>query len=801
MRRATLTILLLIGIAAVLAVPGRALLSDETLLPLDFLHQALLPWANDVQSPKFRDQYEIDAVQEYLPLYHFHADSLRRGEFPTWNPFNRGGAAYPDNPVRVPFHPLKLLLRFLSPDQVYDLAAVLHFALAFLAMTLYLRSLNLAAPAVLFGALCWTYSGFFVLNFVHERMIAAIGLLPLCLMMFERLHTDPNPRTAVRFGAVLGAGLLIAGPTAILVYLIVFATRLGGYWLLEASPPGPARLRWLFWAALLAAALSAPNLLSTVEGLANNVRVFAYQSDYTAVSGVLGAFTAPIALLLSAIHPYVFGSRGSLDFLKLLGQTITLIPFAGSFTLLFALLAARSLWLDKSLRWLLLLLALGTVLLVPPIAWLLSTRNVILLTFVLVVGGAIGMHRFWCGPSQELKRSAKLVAVFTATLWFAFLLREVVLLFWGDSLRHVMRGELAAKLPGYLLERYPHWRIQAADRFIDLQRIGSLPNVLFLAGLTVLAAAWRYYSRTGHRTARAIAFLMATLAPLVFALGNINIVNTRVYPVPQKPDYLMTLRGPDPGPARIAIPLQDADDRLLMPALLPQLFDLAQVRGYGSLLPPGPAVLTRGLPLAHPLFAVLGVNYLITARDSPVRVSAYTRSVYRGEVNIYAREPLSSRVHLARRLERVASRAEATERARADARPAAVRAFYVTKLPRDYEVSTRGPSGRVTVLRDEATRIEIEASVDRGALLVIGDTYYPGWSAKVNGQPSKIYRVDGAIQGVWLRPGRSNVVLRYIHWPSRIGIALQLAALFVVAFAGLFLAGRRSRRPSPRDLS
>lgn len=792
MRRGSLPLLLLIGVAAVFAVAGRALLPDRSVLPLDFLHEALLPWANDVQSPAFNDHYEIDAVQEYLPLYQFHGDSLRRGEFPTWNPFNRGGTAYLDNPVRVPFHPLKLLLRFLPPEDVYDLAAVAHFTLAFLAMALYLRSLRLAAPAILFGAMCWAFSAFFVFNFVHERMIAALGLLPLCLMLFERLYASPGLRPAIEFGVLLGVSVLISDPTAIVVYLFVFCSRLVGFWIFEGEAPGLVRVRWICGASVLALAVCAPGVLSTIQGLANNVRAFDYRSEYGIGGGVLAAVSGYAGLALSSIHPYALGSRDSVDLLKLAGQTLTLIPFAGSFTLLFALLGARATWRGERLRWLSLLLGAGLALLLPPLAETLSTRNVIILTFVLVVGGAVGMHRFWTEPPGRLARSARLVAIAAAVVWCAFLLRDLLLLAWGDALAQAMRNELAARLPGHLLERYPHWRVQAADRFFDLQRISSPPNVLFLAGLTALAAAWHCYSRVGDRVARAAVLAIAAGAPFVFALHNVNVVDTRIYPVPLKPAYL-DLRDQGPGPPRVAIPLDGAHDRLLMPALLPQLFGLAQVRGYGSLQPSGPALLTRDLPLDHPLFAVLGVNYLVTARDSPVRLAAYPRRLYEGDVNVYAREQPGLRFHVAQRLERVASRTDAIARARADQRPIGERAFYLTGPPPDHAVP-HGPPAEVRVLRDDPTRIELTASVERAALLVIGNTYYPGWRANVNGERVRIHRVDGAIQGVWLATGPNTIVLRYVHWPSRIGAGLQLAAILFIALASLGVARKRAAR-------
>ena len=791
LRRSSLLIVWLVGFAAILAGPGQALLSDRTLLPLDILHEALLPWANDVRSPKFSDHYELDAVQEYLPLYLFQAESLERGEFPAWNPFNRGGSALYDNPVMVPFHPLKLLLRFVAPEQVFDLIVVVHFALAFMAMSFYLRSLGLVAPAVLFGAMCWAFCGFFVLNYVHERVIGAYGLLPLSLMLAESVYARPGARTAAWLGLALGLSFLIADPTAILIYLLVFSARLIGFRLFESAGIDRARLKWLGAAAVIAFGVAAPNLLSTLEGFVTNVRVFEYQDKYGMTAGLGTLAGAYAGLALSMIHPYALGSRDSVDLLKVVGQTLTMTPFAGSFTLLIALLAARRLWDDRRMRWLLLLSAVSLILLLPAITRVWSTRNVILITFVLVVCGGLGMDRLWTDVPGNLKRSARLVAVFALAVWMAFLLREGILLIYGDTLANLIRQGIESRLPGHLLERYAQWNAERADRFLALQRLWSLPNVLLLIGLAILSVAWHRYALTGRRYWRGVAFSVALIPSFLYALDNVHVVGGLKYPVPRMLEYL-ALRGPDPGPPRIVIPRQDRNDRLLMPSLLPQIFHLGQVQGYGSLYSLGPDVLTRDLSAGHPLYEVLGVNYLVTARDSAERIpSAYGRSAYKGEVNIYAREPLASRFRVARHLVVVATRQEAAKRARADERPAGERDFHVTETPPEYGTVPGDFSGTVRVLRDDAMLIEVEVNAEQGALLVIGNTYYPGWRATVDGVPAQIHSVDGAMQGVWMPARENRVVLRYAHWPSRVGFGLQF---FALAVCGLMLVRDRAAR-------
>ena len=60
-----------------------------------------------------------------------------------------------------------------------------------------------------------------------------------------------------------------------------------------------------------------------------------------------------------------------------------------------------------------------------------------------------------------------------------------------------------------------------------------------------------------------------------------------------------------------------------------------------------------------------------------------------------------------------------------------------------------------------ATRVVIEAELNRAALLVLSDTFYPGWEVDVNNVAAKPLRVDGAFRGVMLDKGKSKVVWSY----------------------------------------
>jgi uncharacterized membrane protein YfhO len=57
--------------------------------------------------------------------------------------------------------------------------------------------------------------------------------------------------------------------------------------------------------------------------------------------------------------------------------------------------------------------------------------------------------------------------------------------------------------------------------------------------------------------------------------------------------------------------------------------------------------------------------------------------------------------------------------------------------------------------------IEIEVESLQGGMLVLHETYYPGWVAEIDRNPARILRADVLFRGIEVPPGRRNVVFRF----------------------------------------
>jgi len=99
--------------------------------------------------------------------------------------------------------------------------------------------------------------------------------------------------------------------------------------------------------------------------------------------------------------------------------------------------------------------------------------------------------------------------------------------------------------------------------------------------------------------------------------------------------------------------------------------------------------------------------------------------------------------------------------------------------------------GSISVLKEYSAERRFRVATDAPAYLVLAETWYPGWSATVNGAPAPILRANLAFQAVAVPAGESEVVFRYRINDFGVGVAISAGAL--IATLMLLLGGRVRR--------
>ncbi|MEC7241324.1 MAG: YfhO family protein [Myxococcota bacterium] len=115
---------------------------------------------------------------------------------------------------------------------------------------------------------------------------------------------------------------------------------------------------------------------------------------------------------------------------------------------------------------------------------------------------------------------------------------------------------------------------------------------------------------------------------------------------------------------------------------------------------------------------------------------------------------------------------------------AAFRQISLDPLARErpaVEGLSRGWSGRslrpVEVTEHRPEHLEVSVSAVGQELLVLADSWSPGWRAWVDDQERDVLRVGGYFRGVVLEQGDRRVVFRYQPWSWRVGWGLCLLGL------------------------
>lgn len=108
----------------------------------------------------------------------------------------------------------------------------------------------------------------------------------------------------------------------------------------------------------------------------------------------------------------------------------------------------------------------------------------------------------------------------------------------------------------------------------------------------------------------------------------------------------------------------------------------------------------------------------------------------------------------------------------------------------DPSFSPLNGSGSVAVSAYTSTMIEASTDTQGATMLVIANTYYPGWKAYVDGQPTALSRVNWTMNGVALPPGKH--IVRLLYEPASFRIGLWISVLSMLLFVGMIIAHRKN---------
>jgi hypothetical protein len=721
-----------------------------------------------------------DLTDQYFPLQFFAAGQLAAGRLPGWDPYiNAGqpgladvqtGTYYPPNLVAGLV--LALLGRPFSLD-VLAAQVVLHFSLASLFTYLLVRQLARQAgarraAARLAGAvaaLSFAYAGYLTSFPVQQLTILETAVwLPLVLYFLDRavLSTRPMPQLLLAGGAL--ACVLLAGHPQTAMYVVYAAVVYGALaWHLRRSgreerreARGFARAGGLALYALLpvalGGALAAVQLVPALSFIARSTRA---GLDYLAVS-----WGFPLSEATHLLYPGYFG--GSPQYVGILSPILAvaalLVPRLRTRVVFWLVLAGLSF-----------LLAFGGNTALYPAAYLLlpgfgAVRNQerIIYLFSLAVGILAGVGSLVLvqplPPAQ--RRGLRCMGQVLAWAWVAM----VVLAFF-----------------------FYMGHLQAEGQGVEINFFQGLLRHHVLLLLVLGGAALLFWLRSSGRGRR------AWLAVLALGLIWLNLFTVNWQYNQVEPAASATF--PETGVVSF-LKAQPGIFRISSAGLLPGGASAGIVYGIEDITGNTPLRLAAFESFEEGLGAwrrwqLLNVRYVLSERD--LEGPGLERVHEEGEIKVYGvGDPLPRAwvVHDVVRADDDEALAILDGEA-FDPRQTAV----ISDLEAEVRLAggqREGSTARVVEARPG--RLVLEVAPGGDGLLVVSQSFYPGWQARVDGRRVPIVRADYLLQGVPVDAGSRLVELTYrvALWPALVSLGTLLAA----TGAGL-VAGRRAALPGP----
>lgn len=752
-----------------------------------------------------------DVTPFFYPMKDFLARSVRDGDFPFWNPWILNGVPFFGSLQPGHLYPGSLLLYLLPMPLAFHLLVVVHYPLAGLGVYLLLRRWEVSRPAAVFGGIAFLAGGFLVSlgNFYNNLQTAA--WLPWLLLTWDRFVTAGRRSDALWFALVAAVAFLGGGADLLAVELgLVFLYGLVAPRLDRGRGAATSRgLRIAAWAGagLLALGLVAVQLLPFWELLGRSVRDLSLGLDFTA-----GRSLEPAALLHFLVPPALeTGTHGfSARMLLSEGTPWLMSVYPGILVLVFAGFGAAR---RSPRRW---WLFWGGVALVGVALGMGRHSPVYRAVFEGIPG--IAMIRY---PEKFLAASALALALMGARGFDHWLDhreegRWLAPTFGGLAAgAGAAAGLLAARpelidaacrswLEGAELCGSPAGEVAGAYGDVLLRSAGVLA-----VGAVVTAASAR--DELGRRAAVGV-LLVVLVVDLGFSHEEVNpSVESDVYRERPWASETLTRLGPDRRSYRYRGSTTSAqmgsalmvDGAWELTNIYLDFHNLGPNVGqiFGHLSQDG----SQGVELTS-------VATMFTAAlESPPAVRA--RLMRASNVRYYA-DPTRTAdsipgLDLVARSDELPIRIfevrDPVPRAylvsdyrTADGADDALRAALGGEFPlRESVVLTgaqdlpplTGERGSVVGTSFEGDRVEVRTRADGRMLLVLTDRHYPGWRARVNGEPTPVLRANGQFRAVVVPAGESTVEMRYRPPHFRRGAAISLAG--VLLWTGLMAYFRR----------
>jgi uncharacterized membrane protein YfhO len=669
-----------------------------------------------------------------------------------------------------------------------NLSIALHCFLASLFAFWFAKYMGIGSEGSLLAALTFAYGAPYFMHVYagHLSNLSTMVWLPLVLMGVEAFLRNRQMRYALASGVALGMQILAGHPQYLFYSMIAvvfyFALRL---WV-GSEPRNLSRCAVGFCLTLVSAlALAAVQILPALELTVHSARqALSYQW--------VSIFSLPPENLITLVLPDFFGDMLKVpywgkNYLWEMSLYIGIVPLIMAIVavffektgriLIFGLMAAVSL-----------ILALGKH--TPLLAFLYAVvpgfnlfRGLSKFVFVFSLATAMlagyGLTRVISLAEEKSPKlkwiSYGLLAVAVLSLvvgWLALMQQDL----WSSFVQTYNKGEdnFSAPLP------FTREFFSASAAALSENALSAAVIVILLAGLLLAALMIKRLPKSS-----------LSIGVLILAAADLWVFSSR---------YLVTF---DPAIVRLDDRLKtflkhDQEPFRLATSILPlantgMIEGIENVGGYDAIilkeysefinfsqnLPTANPNSAIAIEILSPLLDLLNVKYYIVELNRNIALRNLSLVLESPDYKVYRNSgalPRSFIVHDVRVMDN--RRAILDQMARPEFTP---RSYAYVEQPIDpapHRSNIQSPLPKIVGY--SANRVTIEAELQESGLLVLGDVYYPGWKAFVDGTESRIYRTNYVVRGVFLSGGRHSIEFRYEPLSFKVGAMVTLITLVLV---------------------
>jgi hypothetical protein len=112
-----------------------------------------------------------------------------------------------------------------------------------------------------------------------------------------------------------------------------------------------------------------------------------------------------------------------------------------------------------------------------------------------------------------------------------------------------------------------------------------------------------------------------------------------------------------------------------------------------------------------------------------------------------------------------------------------------TVVLEDASLPTQPAPGKIISYERQQNQLRIEAVAGGDGVLVINDSYWPGWKATIDGREVPVWRADYLVRAVPWPAGRHVLEMRY--QPGEVNTGLVLSGAGLVVLLGMLIVERR----------